>query len=69
MIKTYEHLLDKGDNMWKNIIVIITKVTYSDDEYKDIGEWIDEMEKFKHNFRIELVKHYKDAHPTVLAIS
>ena len=69
MIKTYEHLLDKGANMWKNIIVVITKVTYDDDEYENIGEWIDEMEIFKHNFEIELEKHYKDAHPTVLAIS
>ena len=69
MIKTYEHLLDKGGNMWKNIIVVITKVTYDDDEYEDIGGWIDVMEQYKQNFRIELAKHYKDAHPTVLAIS
>ena len=55
--------------MWNNIIVIITKVTYNVDEHEDIGEWINEMEMLKHNFRIELAKHYKDAHPTVLAIS
>ena len=55
--------------MWKNIIVVITKVTYDDDEYEDIGGWIDEMDLFKHNFRAELEKPYKDAHPTVLAIS
>ena len=69
IIKTYEHLLDKGANMWKNIIVVITKVTYDSDEHDDIGDWIDEMETFKHNFRIELEKHYKNVHPTVLAIS
>ena len=26
MIQTYANLLDKGKNMWKNIIVVITKV-------------------------------------------
>ena len=51
MIQTYVNLLDKGSNMWKNIIVVITKVTYLDDDYEDIGEWIDEMEMWKHNFR------------------
>ena len=56
MIKTYEHLLDKGANMWKNIIVVITKVQYCDVEHDDIGEWIDEMDKYKHNFRTALSK-------------
>ena len=69
MIQTYVNLLDKGSNMWKNIIVVITKVTYLDDDYEDMGEWIDEMERWKHNFRSVLSEHYKDAHPTVLAIS
>ena len=50
MIQTYMNLLDSS-NMWKNIIVVITKVTYLDDDYEDIGEWIDEMEMWKHNFR------------------
>ena len=63
------NLLDMGNNMWKNIIVVITKVTYDSDEHDDIGDWIDEMETFKHNFRNELEKHYKNVHPTVLAIS
>ena len=55
--------------MWNNIIVVITKVTYDYDEHDDIGEWIDEMELFKNLFKTELGKHFKDAHPTVLAIS
>jgi hypothetical protein len=51
MIQTYVNLLDKGNDMWKNIIVVITKVTYLDDDYEDLGEWTDEMEMWKHNFR------------------
>lgn len=69
MIKTYENLLDKGGDMWKNMIVVITKVSYTEDDYDDMGEWIDEMEKWKHNFRQALSQHYKNAYPTVLAIS
>ena len=55
--------------MWNNIIVVITKVTYDYDEHDDIGEWIDEMELYKNSLKSELKKHFKDAHPTVLAIS
>ena len=55
--------------MWKNIIVVITKISYLDDDYEDIDGWKDEMELWKHNFRKELAKLYKDADPTVLAIS
>ena len=55
--------------MWKNIIVVITKISYLDDDYEDIDGWKDEMELWKHNFRKELAKLYKDADPTILAIS
>ena len=55
--------------MWNSIIVVITKVIYNSDEYDDIGEWIDEMESYKNSMKSELKKHFKDAHPTVLAIS
>ena len=63
------NLLDKGNNMWKNIIVVITKISYVDDEHKDIDDWIKEMEDTKNNFRTELKLLYKDADPTILAIS
>ena len=69
MIQTYMNLLDKGNNMWKNVIVVITKLKYLDDEYEDMEEWIHVMEEWKHNFRQTLSEHYKNAHPTVLAIS
>ena len=70
MIQTYMNLLDMGNDMWKNIIVVITKVTYLDDDYEDgMEEWIHEMEDWKHNFRKTLSEHHKNAHPTVLAIS
>jgi len=55
MIQTYVNLLDKGSNMWKNIIVVITKVTYLDDDYESTQDWIDEMEMWKHNFRSTLL--------------
>ena len=69
MIQTYVNLLNKGSNMWKNIIVVITKISYVDDEHKDIDDWIKEMEDTKKNFRTELKRLYKDADPTILAIS
>ena len=57
--------------MWKNIIFVITKVTYDSDEYEDIEEWIEQMENIKQELKDVLAdeKHYPDAHPTILCIS
>ena len=67
MIQTYANLLDKGSEMWENIIVVITKVSYEDCE--DMGEWLDDMEKIKQNFKIAIKELDKEANPFVLAIS
>ena len=68
MIQTYYNLLGKGSDVWKNIIVVITKATFNED-YDNMGEWIHDMENQKHNFRTMLLKHHEHAYPTVLAIS
>ena len=67
MIQTYGNLLDKGSEMWENIIVVITKVSYEDCE--DMGEWLDDMEKIKQNFKKAIKELDKEANPQVLTIS
>ena len=67
MIQTYANLLDKGSEMWENIIVVITKVSYEDCE--DMGEWLDDMEKIKQNFKKAIKELDKEANPQVLTIS
>ena len=42
MFKMYMNLLGK-DIIWKNMIVVITKIMYISD-YEDTSEWIEEME-------------------------
>ena len=43
MIQTYYNLLGKGSDVWKNIIIVITKATFNED-YDNMGEWIHDME-------------------------
>ena len=35
------------DNFWKNMIAVITKITYNPDDYEDTAEWIEGMEYYK----------------------
>ena len=41
MIQTYVNLFGMGKDIWKNTIVVITKVGWNSD-FDDIGEWIEE---------------------------
>ena len=57
MMLTYENLLDKGHSMWLNMVAVITKVSYTED-FDEIDEWIQLMEKWKSNLTAELCSRY-----------
>ena len=52
MFQMYMNLFGKG-NIWKNMIVVITKLSYCAD-YESNGEWIDEMDEWKEMLRAKL---------------
>ena len=54
--------------MWLNMVAVITQVSYTED-FDEMEEWIELMEKWKSNLTEELCKRYEGAEPTVLAIS
>ena len=68
MMQTYENLLDKGQSMWDNMMCIVTKVSWNED-YEQLQDWIDEMEKWKNELGELLRAKYKGAQPTISAIS
>ena len=54
--------------MWLNMVVVITKVSYTED-FEEIVKWIELMETWKTNLTKEICSRYEGAEPTVLAIS
>ena len=51
------------------MIAVITKISYTNDDYENVTEWEDTMEQWKKNLDNEFRKRHKGANPTVLAIS
>ena len=47
---------------------VITKISWSD-EYVELNEWQKEMDTWISGLHNQFIKRYKDARPTILAIS
>ena len=69
MMRTYSRFISDQRRIWSNMIAVITKISYSNDEFKDVAEWEAFMEQWKKNLHAQFRKHHKGADPTVLAIS
>ena len=40
MMKTYMKLLNDKERIWKNMIAVITKVGWSNDDHDELKDWI-----------------------------
>ena len=69
MMSVYQRLINDQNSHWSRMVAVITKVTYSSDEYDSIDEWVQEMEKWKIGLKEQLVSKDPSAAPTILCIS
>ena len=69
MMETYIKLLNDKEKIWSNMIAVITKISWRDDDYDELEDWIVEMDDWKQKFKEQLSKRYDGADPFILAIS
>ena len=58
VVETYLKLLKDEKKFWQNMTAVITKVSYSVYEHKQINDWCGEMYKWILGLHQEFIKHY-----------
>ena len=48
------NFLNANTKIWKNMIIVITKLRWQSDMYDDLGEWFGDMETAKDNLREQI---------------
>ena len=69
IITCYQELTGKNKKLWNNMVAVITKVQYSEEEHGTFEAWESEMIKWSSSLKKEFSRRYQMNDISILVIS